>query len=273
MKTNVYLALSLGFFLIACSFTPKETIKEESTPNSISKGERDVLQLLSKNVKIIDFDAIDELPSYSEGFTISNSEDSLQMKMVTIAKDNDIKLFTYQYTPSDYSRFHDEYFTIKDTKVLIDSLLKEGHNHIIEKNPYIYWQEVNSFRYNEHNYVLLTGESRLSYMNGVVYSFLLVQFTDKHFDNVWLFYNGYDSKVVFNDFNGDDTLDYIDWGVNKETISLYSFKDNMLYKDSEHYVKVEPTPDQKEYWKQWGKNLDWYTVINAKESKWFYPLK
>lgn len=119
---------------------------------------------------------------------------------------------------------------------------------------------------NDHDYILIEGQSRNTYVHEGIISYLLFDFVESHFQNVWLLYNGYFQKSVFNDFDGDGNLDYLSWGLNMERINLYHLK-NGLVGDLSYYLIVRPKEEQ--IADKQGNMLDWYTDIDKKESVWF----
>jgi hypothetical protein len=255
--------------LMACSVSSNKQVESENSLLQFVENKDSLFILLSKNDKAIIFTQTDTIPFYLEGSVSSNFTDSMYMKRVEISSKFDVNLFTYYYTPSNYKMNHKEYIKVNDLLISLDSLLKLDYNKIIEKDPYIYWRNISFFKMGDHDYILLQGQSRNIYMHEGVISYLLFDFVKNHFQNVWLFYNGYFQKSVFNDFNGDGNLDYLSWGLNMENINLYHLNKELV-KDSFYHLRVKPNKNQFEN----GQNniLDWYTDIDKNASIWFKNL-
>lgn len=266
MKIYINVLILLFPFLFACSLSSNKKISDDTIMAQNIENRDSLFTSLSKNDEAIIFTQIDTIPFYWEGSTYSEFSDSIYMKEIKISTQDSIKIFTYHYTPSDYTMNHEEYIKIGSISISIDSLLKKKHNKIIEKKPYIYWENISFFKMKEHHYILVEGKSRNIYTHEGIKSYLLFDFVENQFQNVWLLYNGYFEKTVFNDFDGDGNLDYLNWGLNMTNISLYHFYKDLV-KDTKFYLIIKPSKDQSDD-KECNK-LDWYREIDKNKSIWF----
>ena len=254
---------------LGCSVATNKYPSDKRENLFLNIDEDNLVRILSKN-KELEYINLTELPFYHQGFTDSESKDSILLRKITLSKEMDVNVYVYKYQPREYHIYHEEYLEINNIKYSIDSLLRLEHNEIIEQHPYIFWRKTCSFFFNKHEYLLVQGQSRNIYSHEGIISYLLFDFIDNKLENVWLFYNGYLSKSIFNDFDDDGNLDYLRWGLNMKQIDLLHIIGNKLMKDSQNYLVVTPSEDQYKDWKN-GK-MDWYSKVNLLKSKWFKDI-
>jgi hypothetical protein len=135
---------------------------------------------------LIDSVSIEE---YSEGFTMTNSKDSLTMKELKIT--NDFSIFTYNFTPTDYEKVHNDSFKINDFNYEIDSLVVKNKINLKYNNPYFYFTNyyiyTNKKNKNE-KLILLKSVNRTFYKDRIVESFFVVKISENK-TNIQLFYD------------------------------------------------------------------------------------
>lgn len=219
------------------------------------------------------FNEKEDVEFYYEGETQSTvNNDSISLVKKRIGTKYKFYLYTYKYTPPTYAMFHSEYLEINNVKISIDSLLNKVHNTIIEKNPYLYFKTISYLHFGKNDFILVGLENRNFNMNGSIFSYLLIKIDENQLISSWIFYNGFDDERVFADFENDGELDYLDWGVRKNKISLYNIKNYSLVKNNDRFVFVLPSKGQTEYERTRGISNDWYSIVDKSKSRWFFKL-
>jgi hypothetical protein len=121
-----------------------------------------------------------DIKDYNEGFTITNTEDSIQLKEIII--DKDISLFTYKFTPSDYKQFHEDFFRIKGINYKIDSIILSQGVDTKYYNPYFFLRSCLIYEgkeNNKSNFFLIEANNRTFYRNKEVLSAFLIYINQK----------------------------------------------------------------------------------------------
>jgi hypothetical protein len=199
--------------------------------------------------------------------------DTFKIMPQRISKHIDLTFFHYDGIPNSKAKRKSEYLKYYDQIFEINRLFSNNiARYKMEKPIYLFIYSPDYFKFNGEDFILLTCEERVFRRDGRYVHYILMKIKDRKCTDIYAFYNSSESINCFGDYNNDGLLDYMGWGIDVNTIYLYSLKDNKFSKDKEHYIIVEPSDEQKEYWKLWGKNLDWYTKIDLNESKWFFPL-
>ncbi|KFF02608.1 hypothetical protein B0A68_05315 [Flavobacterium reichenbachii] len=109
-------------------------------------------------------------------------------------------------------------------------------------------------------------------MDGGIFSYILIKMDEDKVIGSWLFYNGFDDQRVFADFDNDGELDYLDWGVRKNRISLYTIKKDSLVNNRDKFIFVLPTKGQTEYEDTHGISNEWYSIVDKSKSSWFFKF-
>jgi len=252
-------------------------------------GESQKKNIVSKN-KYIDFTSPEKLLNeinkltdlfiekedvefyYEEETKSVVNNDSISLIKKRIGTKYNFYLYTYRYTPPAYAIFHSEYLEINNVKISIDSLLNKEHNSIIEKDPYFYFRTVSYLHFGKNDFILIQLENRNFNINGSIFSYILIKMDGNQVIGSWLFYNGFDDERVFADFDNDGELDYLDWGVRKNKISLYNIKKDSLVRNKDKFIFVLPTTGQTEYERTHGISNDWYSIVNKSRSNWFFKF-
>lgn len=260
MKNFIFIIV----LIISCC-SHKYAFGEHSSNDNLTLDSTKVLSILKP--QHIDFKSNQRIPSYFVGFTMTNSVDSLNIIKITLSKKYNLELYTYEYVPNDFEKYHSEYLEYNGEHIYIDSLLNQSHNTLIEKNPYVSITEMSDFEFNGDNFILLTCENRNFYRNGTIRSYILIQLNNGQILGSWMFYNAYEDKNVFADYDRDGQLDYLSWRLNDDTINIYKLNGKSFIKDETHYIKLKY--DKKAI----DSELDWLYKINYKKSKWFFNLK
>lgn len=235
------------------------------------RSPKKLLSKLNKSTNL--FIEKEDVEFYNEGDTqsvINNDSTSLVKKR--IGTKYNFYLYTYKYTPPSYDIFHSEYLEINNVKISMDSLLYKEHNNVIEKHPYLYFRTVSYLHFGKNDFILIGLENRNFNMNGSIFSYILIKMNKNQLIGSWLFYNGFDDERVFADFDNDGELDYLDWGVRKDKISLYSIKKDSLVKNKDKSIFVLPTKGQIKYERIHGISNDWYSIVDKSRSSWFFKF-
>jgi hypothetical protein len=277
MKNNFSKAIGLFSILIAYN----TCVGIQSKSNQLSEELIDSVSVINEPILVstdtililnglesfhfqpVTYNRSEEIPFYcGAGFA---EIDSTQMIDVLLDSVTRLKLHTYKYIQEDYDTYHDEYFSIGNRKIRIDSLCKKaGIGYAL------CFREIDFFRWGDSHFILLNGGFRMHVMNGERFSYILMQLKNNQLINVTLFPDGYSDKNVFGDYNNDGILDYLDWETLKDTIHLYSLTENEFVKDKTHYIIVEMDEGLKKYTEQYGDILEYYRKVT--DFNWFYPL-
>jgi hypothetical protein len=197
-----------------------------------------------------------------------------KMKCIELWDNPKIQFHTYKYAYLDYSKYHHEYFTVGENIVLLDSLLLATHNNLIEKTPYQLFFKSSLIKFRDNYFIIISSKNKIPYLDGEIYSYMVVSLDKtKKIDNVILFYNGYENgNLIFGDFSSKGKFNYLSWGVAENKIKLYKYSDTQFHLDKEHYIIVDMTKDQQQYYEEYGKNTSHFLNLNILESRWFCPL-
>jgi len=103
MKKYCVIIITLLYTLSSCISENKPTKKEQDLKNLLKENKINI-----DNYSLVNQQ---EIKYYIKGFTMTNSKDSLKLQKVKIA--DNVFFNTYEYTPSDYNKFHADFFTIK----------------------------------------------------------------------------------------------------------------------------------------------------------------
>lgn len=121
-----------------------------------------------------------EIENYNEGFTVLNSNDSIELKEILL--DNEISLFTYKFIPSDYKQFHQDFFRVKDMNYNIDSIIKYQGIELKYYNPYFYMNKYTSYKEKNknNNLIIIEAINRTFYKNKEVKSLFIIRIYQKN---------------------------------------------------------------------------------------------
>lgn len=264
------LLVIFAFFLIYNAESQKKHIPSKNKYVDFRSPEK-LLSKLNKSPNL--FNKKEDIEFYYQGDTeslVDNDFTSLVKKQ--IGTKYNFYLYTYKYTPPSYVIFHSEYLEVNHVKISIDSLLNKEHNTIIEKNPYLYFKTISYLNFGQNDFILISLENRNFNMNGNIFSFILIKLNKNQVIGSWLFYNGFDDERVFADFDNNGELDYLDWGVRKNSINLYNIKKNSLIKNKDKFIFVLPTKGQTQYERTHGISNDWYSIVDKSRSNWFFKI-
>ncbi|MFB9079006.1 hypothetical protein ACFFLS_10090 [Flavobacterium procerum] len=274
--------ISLVCLCVCCGESPKKNVasaKKNIAPSEDTiasqknyinfESSEELLKKINKSKNL--FSKERDIGVNYKGWT-SSYTDSVQLIKKRIGTKYNIYLYTYQYTPPEYAAFHTEYLEINNLKISIDSLLRKGHNDVIEKNPYFYFHTVSYLHFGKNDYVLIELGNRNFNMNGDIFSYLLIKMHKSQLISTWLFYNGYQDEKVFADFDNDGELDYLDWGTRKNEISLYSLKKDSLIKNKEKFIFVVPSKEFIKFEETYHESNDWYYIVDKSKSNWFFKF-
>lgn len=149
--------------------------------NKPTKKEQDLKHLLKEKINIDNYSLVNkqEINYYIKGFTMTNTKDSLKLQKVKVA--DNIFFNTYEYTPSDYKKFHNDFFTIKGTKISIDEIVKQNNISLKFFNPYFYISTSYTFKNPKikESIFILEALNRTHYMNKEVISYFIIKNTSK----------------------------------------------------------------------------------------------
>lgn len=164
--------------IIILLYTLSSCISEKK----LTKKEQDLKNLLKENkINIDNYSLVNqqEIKYYVKGFTMTNSKDSLKLQKVKIA--DNVFFNTYEYTPSDYKKFHDDFFTIKNNKISIDEIVKKNNVDLKYSNPYFYISTTYTFKNatSKESILILEAINRTHYMNKEVVSYFIIKNTSK----------------------------------------------------------------------------------------------
>lgn len=246
---------------------------ESQTKNRYAdfRSPENLLNKINKSTSL--FHKKEDVEFYCEGETQALlNNDSISLVKKRIGRKYNFYLYTYRYVPFSYAAFHSEYLEINNVRISIDSLLNKEHNSIIEKNPYLYFRTISYLHFGKNDFILVGLENRNFNRSGTIFSYLLIKMDKNKLIGSWLFYNGFDDERVFADFDNDGELDYLDWGVRKNRISLYTIKKDSLLKSKTKFIFVLPTKGQTEYERARGISNDWYSIVDRSRSNWFFKL-
>lgn len=159
----------------------------ESKP---SKKELYLKSLLKENkINIDNYNLINqkEIVYYVKGFTITDSKDSLHLQKIKVA--DNIYFNTYEYTPSDYKKFHNDSFSIRGVKISVDEIVKQNNIELKYFNPYFYISKSYVFKNSKskESIFLVEALNRTHYMDKEVISYFLIKDSPK--PTVFLLYD------------------------------------------------------------------------------------
>lgn len=171
-----------------------------------------------------------------------------------------------------------EYITYLNAKISIDSILRNNVNRVVSagitETFLVCTGDFYHFSFNEQQYILIRMVQREYSRNGEIHVWLLLKVNEQKLLDCYAFWDGPELEPdTWGDFNGDGTLDYLDWRSLTSHISIFSLIGNKFRKDNDHYLVVRPSKSQQEYWNKYGETLERYECLDTKASKWFYPLK
>lgn len=129
------------------------------------------------------------IKEYNEGFTMTNSKDSLTMKELKII--DNFSILTYEFTPTDYEKAHNDSFKINDSNYEIDSLVVKNKIDLKYNNPYFYFTNCYIFtkKKNENEkLILIKSVNRTFYRDRTVESFFAVKISENKI-GIHLFYD------------------------------------------------------------------------------------
>lgn len=244
----------------------------------------DINQYIIPNDYLLDYlnhdsliiDDSDAIVNDYVGSLLEDSIENNKLELISqrISKKRNLIFYHYNGIPNHKSKIKSESLKYNNQVFDINEIFTNNvTGYQINEPLYLFVSSPDYFSFNGEDFLLLTCENRVFRMDGRYIHYILMKIKNDKCTGIYTFYNGSEFSKCFGDYNNDGILDYVDWGVDNDTISIYNLKSNKFCRDEKHYIKVEPTEDQLEYWKQWGKNLDWYTKIDKYKSKWFYPLK
>ncbi|MDR2221574.1 MAG: hypothetical protein LBE34_02430 [Flavobacteriaceae bacterium] len=168
--------------------------------DSITERNKKEYKLLEKlrclNVSNDAFELYDysSISPYFEGFTQTNSIDSVIFKKIRI--DKNIDFYTYKYVPTDYTKNNKEFFQIKGKSILLTSIIYNQKVDLKYQNPYFNIQEVYSFRNKKSSAlhrVIIVANNRTFYRNKSVNSLFIIDYNDNDV-NINLVYDIGDEK-------------------------------------------------------------------------------
>ncbi|GAA3773713.1 hypothetical protein [Flavobacterium ginsengiterrae] len=171
MKKYYIFIITLIYATLSCTSESKPTKKELYLKSLLKENKIDIDNYSLINHKDIEY--------YIKGFTITDSRDSLQLQKIKVA--DNVYFNTYEYTPSDYKKFHSDFFTIKGTKISVDEIVKQNNVELKYFNPYFYISKSYLFKNpkNKESIFLLEALNRTHYMNKEVVSYFLIKNTSK----------------------------------------------------------------------------------------------
>ncbi len=180
----------------------------------------------------------------------------------------------YDFIPNENQINNKEYLQFYDTKININSLLEKNisKKKYSDENYIVFTKSIDSFSFNGNDFILLSARDRRFFRNLERNYWILLQVKDRDVIKYFCFIDGYISgKDCFGDFNNDGFLDYMNWDFKKDTIPLYSLKNNNFDIDEKHFIKVQQSKEQVKMMKENGVILP-YDMFDRKKSKWFYKL-
>lgn len=171
MKKYCVIIITLLYTLSSCISENKPTKKEQDLKNLLKENKINI-----DNYSLVNQQ---EIKYYIKGFTMTNSKDSLKLQKVKIA--DNVFFNTYEYTPSDYNKFHADFFTIKKRTISIDEIIKRDNVDLKYSNPYFYISTTYTFKNttSKESILILEAINRTHYMNKEVVSYFIIKNTSK----------------------------------------------------------------------------------------------
>lgn len=208
------------------------------------------------------------------GFTEADSATESKIYHIKISKNYPIYHGCYDSIPNNKHENNDEYLQYYDTKININSVLKNNLNkEVYADDSYIlFTSSVDFFKFKGSDFILFSARDRRFFRNLERNYWILLKVKNKQIINSFCFIDGYNNgNDCFGDFNNDGRLDYMNWNFLKDKISIYSLTKDKFEIDKKHYIKVKQSKEQSEITKQQGIVL-LYDLFDRKNSKWFYKL-
>lgn len=208
------------------------------------------------------------------GFTEADSATVSKIYRIKISNNYPIYHGCYDSIPNNKHENNDEYLQYYDTKININSVLRNNLNmEVYSDDSYIsFTSSIDFFRFKESDFILLSARDRRFFRNLERNYWILLKVKNKSVLKSFCFIDGYvGGKDCFGDFNNDGLLDYLNWNFLKDEISIYSLNKDKFEIDKKHFIKLKQSKEQLEMTKQQGTVL-LYDLFDRKNSKWFYNL-
>lgn len=177
------------YILIIISTLISCRISKVNNENPIADG---IIKVLNKNnIKTKNYQYVSsfEVKPYNKGYTETNNTDSLNIKQISLTLDNEYIFNTYEYIPTDYKKYHSEYFTLGKNKIFLDKVIQENHINLKYQNPYFYFRNSYIFKNDNDIILVLKSENRTFYRDREVKSIFYFYIKDGTIVDVRLFYD------------------------------------------------------------------------------------
>lgn len=261
-----YILLSVFFILLFSNFSKYENFE-------IFNFEK----LKSKKIGFKDISIENGLRIYDErisGIAEANSTTESKIYRIKISNKYPIYHGCYDSIPNNKHKNNDEYLQYYDTKLNINSLLRNNLNKQIhsDESYILFTGSIDFFEFKGNDFILLSARDRRYFRNLERNYWILLNVKDKEVVNSFCFIDGYTTgKDCFGDFNNDGLLDYMNWDFLKDKISIYSLSNSKFKIDKKHFIKLKESKEQAEMTKEQGIVLV-YDLFDRKDSQWFYKL-
>lgn len=208
------------------------------------------------------------------GFTEADSATESKIYRIKISNNYPIYHGCYDSIPNNKHENNDEFLQYYDTKININSLLKNNLNkEVYSDDSYIlFTSSIDFFKFKGSDFILLSARDRRFLRNLERNYWILLKVKNKEVINSFCFIDGYTiGKDCFGDFNNDGLLDYMHWDFMKDRISIYSLNKDKFEIDKKHFIQLKQSKEQEEIAKEQDVLL-LYDLFDRENSKWFYKL-
>ena len=208
------------------------------------------------------------------GFTEADSATVSKIYCIKISNNYPVYHGCYDSIPNNKHENNDEYLQCYDTKININSLLRDNLNmQLYSDASYILFTgSIDFFKFKGNDFILLSARDRRFFRNLERNYWILLKVKNKSVLKSFCFIDGYvGGKDCFGDFNNDGLLDYLNWNFLKDEISIYSLNKDKFEIDKKHFIKLKQSKEQVEVTKEQGTVLV-YDLFDRKDSQWFYKL-
>jgi hypothetical protein len=204
----------------------------------------------------------------------SNSKRESKIYKIKISQKYPIYHGCYDSIPNNKHENNGEYLQFYDTKININSLLKNNSNKKIYsgENYILFTGGIDFFKFKGNDFILLSARDRRFFRNLERNYWILLNVENKNILQSFCFIDGYTlGNNCFGDFNSDGLLDYLNWDFRNDKISIYSLSDNKFKVDKNHFIKVKQSKEQEKITQEQD-IIFIYDLLDKKNSKWFYKL-
>jgi hypothetical protein len=260
MKKQQKILSSIILFLLISNYSYAQKFYYGKLRNS-------PIKFINHGLKTSNKDPYSILPSFGMASTVHETN----LIDIKINETPTIRHICNDSIQENQSKNKIEYLLYLNYKINLDSLFTNAINGLTKYQTYVKFEDYYTFAFNNRKFAVFRVTERRFFRNVLYYHLILLEIKEGKVIANFAFIDCPEITLkCFGDFNFDGNLDFIDWKKNEEKINLYSLRGNEFVKEKQFIIVKSSKSEQ--IFKDQNDDLFNYSLIDKKNSKWFYKL-